>query len=78
MPKRIPSKLPQVQGKGPVAQGFRLSFDKLNEILEYLESLQPAPSMDSLVEHTPTGVTRRPKKKAVAGGTGEGEEARWA
>jgi hypothetical protein len=78
MPKRIPSKMPTVEGEGAIAEGFRLSFDKINEILEYLESVQPAPSADSLTDQTVTGVTRRPKKRIVAG---EGEDdgaARWA
>jgi hypothetical protein len=77
MPKRIPSKMPTVEGDGPVAEGFRLSFDKINEILDYLESVQPAPSADSFTEQSVVGVTRRPKKKVTAG-TDEDGEARWA
>jgi len=78
MPKRIPSKLPQVSGNSGTAQGFRMAFDRINEILEYLESLQPSASMDSLVEHTPSGVTRRPKTKRGTTTGDEAGEARWA
>lgn len=77
MPKRIPSKLPTVEGAGPVAEGFRLAFDKINEILEYLESVQPSQSADSYTDQTVVGVTRRPKKTTGAG-TGEDGDARWA
>lgn len=69
--------MPQVQGDGPVAEGFRITFDRINEILEYLESVQPAPSADSLTTQSVVGVTRRPKPKAGTG-TGEEGEARWA
>ncbi len=77
MPKRVPSKMPTVEGNGPIAEGFRLSFDRINEIIEYLESVQPAPSADSLTSQTVVGVTRRPKPKGAIT-DGEGSEARWA
>jgi len=77
VPKRVPTKLPPVTGKGPVAAGFRVAFDKINEIIDQLESLQPSISADSLLEHTDTGVARRPAAKAKEE-TEEGGEARWA
>lgn len=76
--KRIPSRMPTVEGDGPVAEGFRLTFDRLNEILEYLESVAPAQSADSLTDQTVVGVTRRPKPKAGTGAGDEDSEARWA
>jgi len=69
--------MPSVEGEGPVAEGFRISFDRINEILDYLESIQPAPSMDSLTDQTIVGVTRRPKPKGAAAADETGE-ARWA
>lgn len=78
MPKRIPAKLPQVTGDGPVAQGFRLSFDRINEILDYLESLQPRPGAGELFEHTDTGITRQGQKNATGTEDETDSEARWA
>jgi hypothetical protein len=70
--------MPTVQGDGAVAEGFRLAYDRINEILDYLESVQPAPSADSLTEQSVSGVTRRPKPKTGEGvGQADGE-ARWA
>jgi hypothetical protein len=69
--------MPTVTGNSPVAQGFRLAFDRINEIIEYLESVQPAPSADSLTEQSVTGVTRRPKPKPEIVEDEDGE-ARWA
>ena len=77
MPKRIPSKMPTVEGEGSIADGFRMSFDKINEILEYLESVQPAQSADSLTDQTVVGVTRRPKGRRTTAAD-EGEDPRWA
>jgi len=53
-------------------------FEKINEIIDQLESLQPSVSADSLIEHTDTGVARRPAgKKTEEAETQEGE-SRWA
>lgn len=69
--------MPTVEGNGAIAEGFRLSFDKLNEVLEYLESVQPAQSADSFTDQTVVGVTRRPKtKKSLL--AEEAEDPRWA
>jgi hypothetical protein len=70
--------MPTVEGNGPVAEGFRLAFDRINEIIEYLESVQPAPSADSFTDQTVIGVTRRPKPKGSAAGDEDGGDARWA
>ena len=78
MPKRIPTKLPTVTGEGPTAQGFKLAFDRINEILDYLESLQPRPSANGYVEHTDIGVVHRPNLKAAETSDDEDTEARWA
>jgi hypothetical protein len=55
-----------------------MAFDKINEIIDYLDSVAPAPSADSYTEQTVIGVTRRPKAKAGAGTGDEGEDPRWA
>ncbi len=78
MPKRIPSKMPTVEGDGAVAEGFRLAFDRINEILEYLDSIQPVSSADSYTDQTVVGVTRRPKPKSGATGDDAGDGGRWA
>lgn len=70
--------MPTVEGDGSIAEGFRLSFDKLNEILEYLESIQPASSADSLTDQTVVGVTRRPKPKPGATSGDAESDPRWA
>ncbi len=78
MPKRLPNKLPAVSGQGPAAQGFRLAFDRINEIIDYLESITPTQSVGVLTSHTILGVTRTAKPGNEEQAATSDEESRWA
>lgn len=63
----IPEKMPE---KGLGKEYAR----KINELLAYIRTLRPVPTINEQVEHTIHGTVRRPQ---AGGGSGDGIVPRW-
>jgi len=70
MPANIPNKLPTPGGDGPTAQGFRMAFAAINQLIDVVRSLMPSKSLNTLTSHTSIGVTRK-SNPATTGTTAE-------
>jgi hypothetical protein len=63
----VPGKLPSVRGRGNVAAGFRAAFGKLNQVIDYLDTLKPILDPNSLLAQTRVGTVQLGAGKKVAG-----------
>lgn len=71
-----PSKLPNVSGDGPVAEGFRMSFETINQLIDYVRSITPQSGSGVDVRRNNRGVTLETTRST---GTAESDgDARWA
>jgi len=64
---KLPDKLPSVSGTNGVAQGFRIAFKAINQLIDYCRSLTPARSQDVITTRTAIGTTRKGNPATVPG-----------
>lgn len=60
----LPKKLPGVRGRGATAAGFRAAFARINDLIEYVNTLRPITDPNSLIAQTRVGTFQLTGKKA--------------
>lgn len=77
MPKPLPAKLPAVEGDDPVALGFKLAFQRINQIIDALHSMEATGGPGVRVIKTDSGTSFK-AEDTTGGGGGTGDDPRWS
>jgi hypothetical protein len=75
----LPRKLPPVRGRGPIAEGFRVTWASINNLIDYCRSVTVKGGPNALTTRTSQGTTIVPNAEASEDArSGDGGDPRWS
>ena len=74
----LPNKLPPVRGTSALSRGFRMTWQTINGLIDYCQSVTLKPGVNGMVRRTPSGTPFSPDATSTEATSSDSDGGRWA